>query len=395
MARAGRRGGDRRQGPRDRPRSSATASEPFDDRPVVREELRGPCAEPRAEVIALLIAGGPGPRRLARRHPVPHRLAAAAPHRPADPRGRARGPHRSRRARPTMGGIAIVGRRGRRLRRRPRPQRRHLHPLRPARDGAHRRRRARRPARRLDQGHATSATSGCRKRAKIARPARRRRRLRRRSAVTFTDGAHHSCRSPASTCFGLDLGTRWGGRCGRVLLILGDHQRREPHRRPRRAGRGLGDLRVHRLHGRSASGRSATPTCTRSTHALDLAVVAAAMVGALRRVPLVERRPGADHHGRHRLARHRRRPGRPGPHDATRTAAADHRRAVRGRDAVGDHPGRQLPAVRPAGLPHGADPPPLRARRLAGDHGDHPLLDPRRPVHRARPRPLLRRLRRT
>ena len=30
------------------------------------------------------------------------------------------------------------------------------------------------------------------------------------------------------------------------------------------------------------------------------------------------------------------------------------------------------------GVPHGADPPPLRARRLAGDHRHHPLLDPRR-----------------
>ena len=44
----------------------------------------------------------------------------------------------------------------------------------------------------------------------------------------------------------------------------------------------------------------------------------------------------------------------------------------------------QLPAVPPAHLPHGADPPPLRAARLARDDRDRPLLDARRPVHRAR-----------
>ena len=38
------------------------------------------------------------------------------------------------------------------------------------------------------------------------------------------------------------------------------------------------------------------------------------------------------------------------------------------------------------------DPPPLRAGGLAGDDRDRPLLDPRRPVHRPRPRHLLRRL---
>ena len=32
----------------------------------------------------------------------------------------------------------------------------------------------------------------------------------------------------------------------------------------------------------------------------------------------------------------------------------------------------------PAGVPHGADPPPLRAARVAGDDGDRALLDPRR-----------------
>ena len=54
------------------------------------------------------------------------------------------------------------------------------------------------------------------------------------------------------------------------------------------------------------------PGCTSVAHALDLAVVAAAMLGALHRLPVVERRPGPHLHGRHRVAGHRRRAGRPG-----------------------------------------------------------------------------------
>ena len=47
---------------------------------------------------------------------------------------------------------------------------------------------------------------------------------------------------------------------------------------------------------------------------------------------------------------------------------------------------------RTAAVPHVADPPPLRARRLAGDDGDHPLLADRRGVRRRRPRAVHRRL---
>ena len=45
-----------------------------------------------------------------------------------------------------------------------------------------------------------------------------------------------------------------------------------------------------------------------------------------------------------------------------------------------------------AAVPHVADPPPLRAARLAGDDGDHPLLADRRGVRRRRARPVHRRL---
>ena len=67
--------------------------------------------------------------------------------------------------------------------------------------------------------------------------------------------------------------------------------------------------------------------------------------GRLRRVPLVERRAGADLHGRHRLARHRRRPRRARRSRSTRTCCCRSSAAlfVR-RDAVGDPPGGQLPA---------------------------------------------------
>lgn len=48
-------------------------------------------------------------------------------------------------------------------------------------------------------------------------------------------------------------------------------------------------------------------------HALNLAVVFAAMLGGVNGFPVVEHEPGAHLHGRHRAARHRRRPGLTGP----------------------------------------------------------------------------------
>ncbi len=64
--------------------------------------------------------------------------------------------------------------------------------------------------------------------------------------------------------------------------------------------------------------------------------------------------------------------------DADRGAAADHRRDLRDRGAVGRDPGVLLPALPQAGLPDGARPPPLRADGVVGDE-DHPaLLDRRR-----------------
>src|SRR4029079_12297226 len=64
---------------------------------------------------------------------------------------------------------------------------------------------------------------------------------------------------------------------------------------------------------------------------------------------------------------------------------------VRDRDDVRHPPGDLVPGVRPTDLPHVADPQSLRAGRLAGVHGDRPVLDHRGALRRGRDRALLRR----
>ena len=61
-----------------------------------------------------------------------------------------------------------------------------------------------------------------------------------------------------------------------------------------------------------------------------------------------------------------------------RAAAADHRRRLRDRGALGDHPGHLVPALRAAHLPDGADPPPFRDEGVVGDDDHRALLDRRR-----------------
>ena len=72
--------------------------------------------------------------------------------------------------------------------------------------------------------------------------------------------------------------------------------------------------------------------------------------------------------------------GHRGGHQA-RAGAGHHRRAVRGRGAVGDRAGALFQAHRQARLPDGPDPPPLREKGLGRADHRHPLLD-----HRADPR---------
>ena len=255
-------------------------------------------------------------------------------HRPADPRGRARRATRSRRARPPWAaspsspapsaGYVVAHVRTARIFTRTGSDR----------DGRHRRRRHRRRASTTGSRSPARATSACPSGPSSAACSS--------WPIGFAVGhrcahrrAHRRSRSPAATRSGIDLGTSAVGRCWRVLLILGSTNAREPHRRARRAGRRLGRSSPSPPSRSSASGRSATRRLP-VAHALDLAVVAAAMLGGVRRVPVVERGAGADLHGRHRLAGHRRRPGRPRADDQHAAAAADHRRPVRGRDDVGD-----------------------------------------------------------
>ena len=101
-------------------------------------------------------------------------------------------------------------------------------------------------------------------------------------------------------------------------------------------------------------------------------------VRRVRRVPVVERGAGAGVHGRRRLARARRRDGRARAAHQHDPAAADPRRPLRGRDPERDRAGDLVPGLPPAGAAHGADPPPLRGRRLARVHGDRALLAARR-----------------
>ncbi|CAA9341202.1 MAG: Phospho-N-acetylmuramoyl-pentapeptide-transferase, partial [uncultured Frankineae bacterium] len=188
----------------------------------------------------------------------------------------------------------------------------------------------------------------------------------------------------------------------RRLRVPRDHrheQRRQPHRRPRRARRrvladGLRVVRRHRL--------LAVPQLVRPAarpRALLLGARPArhrARVGRrhgrLLRLPVVELLARQDLHGRHRVAGDRRRLRRHRDRHPHRAAAHRARRAVRHRDALGDHPDRRLQGDPQARVQHGADPPPLRARRVGGDHRHRPLLDHQRARRRLRDRRLLRRL---
>ena len=121
-----------------------------------------------------------------------------------------------------------------------------------------------------------------------------------------------------------------------------------------------------------------------TAQAQDQAIVAAAMFGACAGFLWWNAAPGAHHHGRHRFARDRRRDGRARAAHAHRAAPPDPRRAPGDRDAVGDRAGGLVPRLPPPGAAHGADPPPLRGRRLVGVHRDRALLAVRRHLRRAR-----------
>ena len=78
--------------------------------------------------------------------------------------------------------------------------------------------------------------------------------------------------------------------------------------------------------------------------------------------------------------------------DRHRAPAPAHRRDLRDRGALADHPGGQLQADGQARVPHGADPPPLRDEGVVGDEDHGALLDRVRDPLRVRVRALLPRL---
>ena len=135
---------------------------------------------------------------------------------------------------------------------------------------------------------------------------------------------------------------------------VGDHhrhqQRGEPHRRPRRPGRGRLDDGLRRLH--AGEHLAEQPVVRPGRHLLRplLRGPRPARPGdrlrghhrRLLRLPLVERLAGPDLHGRHRVAVPGRRDGRTGDPHPHRAAAARRRRPLRRRDPLGDAPGRLL-----------------------------------------------------
>ena len=102
------------------------------------------------------------------------------------------------------------------------------------------------------------------------------------------------------------------GSCCAVVVVYGTVERGEHHRRPGRPRRRARRRSSSPRSSSSASGSSATRTST----AIDPAAGdrprgrRRRVRGCVRRLPLVERGAGADLHGRHRLARARRRDGR-------------------------------------------------------------------------------------
>ena len=115
-----------------------------------------------------------------------------------------------------------------------------------------------------------------------------------------------------------------------------------------------------------------------------LALLGACLVGASRRISLVQLLPRRHLHGRYGLARPRRRDRRHGGDDEVGGAADRDRRHLRDRGAVGGDAGVQLPHFPPPHAPDGAAASPLRAARLVGEQDHRALLDHDRDLLRDR-----------
>ena len=130
----------------------------------------------------------------------------------------------------------------------------------------------------------------------------------------------------------------------------------------------------------------------RSDTLLDIATLAAALIGGTIGFLWYNAFPAEVHHGRHGLVRPRRRDRRVRDRHGHGDPAAAHRGHLRDRGALADHPGRQLQADGQARVPDRADPPPLRDEGVVGDEDHGALLDRLRDLLRLRVRALLSRL---
>ncbi|CAA9383398.1 MAG: Phospho-N-acetylmuramoyl-pentapeptide-transferase, partial [uncultured Nocardioides sp.] len=189
-------------------------------------------------------------------------------------------------------------------------------------------------------------------------------------------------------------------------------QRREPLRRPRRAGHRRVDPRLRGVHAGEHLAEQPVLRAPGGSQVLRGARPPGPgrRVGGhhrrLLRLPVVERLAGADLHGRHRVPGPGRGHGGLRDHDPHRAAAARHRRPLRAHHAVGDGPGvglqgqprqRAVPVgvpgeARAPGVPHDAAAPPLRDARLGTGHDRDPVLDRHGTVRGGRHRHVLRRV---
>ena len=130
----------------------------------------------------------------------------------------------------------------------------------------------------------------------------------------------------------------------------------------------------------------------RSDTLLDIATLAAALIGGTIGFLWYNAFPAEVIHGRHGLVRARWRDRRLRDRHGDGDPAAADRGHLRDRGALADHPGRQLQANGQARLPDRADPPPLRDEGLVGDEDHGALLGRLRDLLRVRLRALLPRL---
>ena len=97
------------------------------------------------------------------------------------------------------------------------------------------------------------------------------------------------------------------GSSGPTFIIVGHGQRREPHRRPRRPGRRARPPSASPAWPSSGTGSSGTSPSTTCGDGPRPGPRRGGPGRGLPRLPVVERGAGPDLHGRHRVARHRRR----------------------------------------------------------------------------------------